>query len=513
MTPTVKSRVPGAGGLFALGVLGLLLAHARLLFFAPGKGAAEGLERTLFEPTAASPWIVVPCWFWLCWNRWPRLRALAGAGVERPVEGVVLFLGGWMLSAWAHLVTWPPLLVPGLALLSLGTALLFCGPAGLRTMLLPAGFLLLAMPLPTPLINAIAYPAQVANASIVADLLGAFGISAVASGERVLMGEVIAQVIEGCTGIRSLITTVMAACLYVELTWHDRRRSRALILLSIPIAMLSNFLRILSILFNPYGQIATVHTVQGMLAITASLVFLFLADLLLARFWKTEPEPFLEVPDGAGKIGRPVLVAFATLSLGLLALAQFGPDWTRRTRAPLPAITSIRAEDPSWVIRGFAPDVSFLGSARFDDALAHRLSRAKGREVHVFVATDHRLDPSIGLGSPKTRLLGSGSRWLGSRDGIVAPEPWIEAGLVRAEGKTHLVYAWTVGIETFSEELFRAFLALDRSPWSRPGRAVSVRLSTPTDDGHAAANARLDALLASLRSDLQRVEAWGGAGG
>jgi len=490
----------------ALGCLSLVAAHAAIFSDAPGAGLAEGVEEVLFVPTSAAPGVVVLCWLWMCWVRWPRLRSFGGR--EAPASGALLLGSGGALCVWSHYVGVPTLLVPSLSLVSLGTALFLGGGGALRTMLYPAAFLLLAMPLPTPLVNEMIYPAQVANAAMVGSFLSALGFDVGVSGDLVRVGSVVAQVIEGCTGVRSTLAVLMAACIYTELAWHDRRRTMLLIALSPLIAFGANFIRILSIIFNPYATLSAVHSAQGLLMVVGSILVLALLDGLLARVWKTAPEPHLVVEAAGGRPPLLVAASFAILALTIALVSFAGPRWSPPEDLEVEPVTSIRGGVEGWSAVGFKPDYEFLGSTRFDSYAARSYSRRDSAEIRLLVAADHRLDPARGLGSAKAAIPGRGGVILTRPDGVGGPRSWIRAEVIRFPEEVRLVYFWSVGSASLLEETFRSVFGLDRSPFRRPGREAFVQISTSLEDGLEAASARLDFFVSEFRDDFVKTDLW-----
>lgn len=493
----------------ATGLAALALAHAPLLTLETGTGDLAGIEQALFEPTGASPGVVLLCWAWLVFVRRERLRAFAGR--EAPIPGSLLFVLGAALCLWAHYTGVATLLVFSLALLAPASAWLLGGVGAARTLVFPSLFLLLAAPLPTPLVNAVMYPLQLANAQWAGFTLGLLGFEPVVSGDVIFVGDRVFQVIESCSGLRTVFVVLMSTALYVELCWHDRRRSLLLLGLAPIVAIVANHLRILTIIFNPYASISTVHTAQGLVMLVFAIVVIAGLDGLLARLLPTEPalryaDP-RPLPRPSGSVPVPLAASFAVLCLSL-AVSSLGLESWRPPTQPGVPLTTIRAELPGWQLRGWKPDPEFLGTVRFDAFLAHEYSHPDQPSVRLFLATDHRLDPAVGLASPRTRIPAPGGVPLSSLRPLAAPAPGVEAIVVGLREGPVLVHHWRVGLASLAEELARALLALDRSPFRRAGRAAFVRLSTPIERGPRGleeAMRRLGRFHDALREDLVKA--------
>ena len=490
-----------------LGLLGLGAAHSPLLFFDPGNAALPHLEDVFYEPTSAAPLFVLGCWLWMLWVRRARLAGFAGR--EWPAMGGVAFLASGALCGWARYTGVDALLVLSLALCSLASALMLAGPSAARTLLYPAAFLLLAMPVPTPVVNAILHPLQLANAKAAGTVLALFGFDVTVSGDLIFVDDAIAQVIEGCAGLRSVLTLLMAACIYTELTWHDRRRTLALIGLSPLLALVTNHLRILSIILNPYATISTVHTFQGLATITVGVILLACLDVLLDRLWPTEREPHLVVEPPLGLVSRTTAWGFTGLCFSLAIISLAGPRWQPPPGAMEPSLGGFRNVVPGYALSGWKPDFAYLGSVRFDAFLAHRSLRKEQPEVRMLIGADHRLEPMLGLGSRKAALPGRGAVELVNVPRPASPMDGVEVLLVRMPGSEQLVYFWEVGQESLPVETLRAVFGVDRSPFRREGRAAFVRLSTPIG-GEAAgmirAQNRLREYFEALKAEFHKLE-------
>ena len=81
--------------------------------------------------------------------------------------------------------------------------------------------------------------------------------------------------------------------------------------------------------------------------------------------------------------------------------------------------------------------------------------------------------------------------------------------LIRYGSERRLVYHWYEGSLGWTAELLRAFLALDRSPWRRPGEILTVRLSAqvhgPAARGRAAAEQHLESFYRRIRPILDEL--------
>ena len=495
-------------GLALLVVALAAVAYRALTGFDPDAGLPRGLEGTeelLFEPSTSAPPLIYAITLWLLWRRWPRIRPTLGA---RPQHlGAALFLvPSVALCVWANYVEMPTLLIASLSLGLLGTALWLGGVAALRPVWLPAVFLLFAIPVPTAIVNQLMYPLQLATADTVTSLLSIAGLSIVSHGDRIFYDRTVFQVIESCSGLRSILTILMASVVYQELFYRSRLQSAAIVLAAPFVGLLVNQVRVITIVLNPYSQFAAVHTAQGLAMIVVGVFMLAGVDAILSRFLADRPRP--ELADDLTPLLPQARVAALGAMLAVLAAATLWLEpWKPPEQRYTPLFTLPAALD-GWTASGLKLNKEFLGSVTFNEWVHRSYTREQDR-VDVLLGADFRLHARTNLLSPKTAIPASG--WvLGERaqkrlrgDGTA-----VESFVTRSPRNEALVYRWHYGVESPWVETLRSVLALDRGPLRRTERAVVVRLVTPLGRApgtRAAADARLQDFAVLLQSELAEL--------
>ena len=464
------------------------------------------VEEFFFSPSGGSPAIVFFGSAWMLASRWRRLLSTLGE-TGAPLLGSLVLAASVALFVWAYHVSGPVVLIPSLSLLLLALALLGGGLAGGRAVLLPAFFLLLAVPMPSVLVNELIYPLQLATARWTTALLNAVGLPTATHAEFILRERGLFQVIETCSGLRMIETLLMTAVLYSELFRTSWPRT-AILLASVPlVSVLCNQVRVISIVLNPYSQFAAVHTAQGLVMIVVGVLLLAVVDGLAVRLLGNRA--------GAPRLWRvrkrqqgpsfAMLGGLIAVAIGLAAASELIPRWQEPQR-PLGLSSSLPASIGEWAARGLKTDRQFLGSTRYDEGFSRRYWRGE-EHVDVFVARDLRLDPSRSLISPKTELPGS-------RSAVLERMPTELMGreattLVVSDGREReLVHHVRVGAGSIASELLRVTFALDRGPWRRPGQTLVLRASTPIDEKagrREAAERRLADFLRAAEADLTGI--------
>jgi exosortase len=213
-----------------------------------------------------------------------------------------------------------------LVLILAGTVVYFWGFRVLQLLLVPLGLLLLAIPIPAIIFNKVAFPLQLFASRCAVWSMSLLDIPVLRQGNVIELLPLGAretkklEVVEACSGIRSLMTLVTLAVVFAYFT-HPRSngtseahrrgiikwlksfgfwRSTIIILSAVPIAILTNALRVsgTGVLAHYYGtEVADgfFHSFSGWVIYIAAFLMLFGVGWLLDRFRsshdKAGPEP------------------------------------------------------------------------------------------------------------------------------------------------------------------------------------------------------------------------------
>lgn len=218
---------------------------------------------------------------------WLRRRELANASIAFSKLGPGLLIAGLLLhiiSAFSRVYFSSAY---SLFVVLLGLTLYFFGREITRVIIFPLCFLLFMIPAPMAVIAASTLKMKLFVAHISVWIMQLFGISAVREGSMVYMPGTSVIVGDPCSGLRSLITLSALGILYAYIVKASYPRKVALLLISIPVAIIANMVRTLSTLLiaNSYGdRIITdkfLHEGFGLIVFVIAFVGLFLAGRLL----------------------------------------------------------------------------------------------------------------------------------------------------------------------------------------------------------------------------------------
>jgi exosortase A len=322
--------------------------------------------------TFAHGYAILPISLWLAWRRreefarhpvspwWPALAPLALAGAA------------WLLATTADVQVLRQYAFVAMVLL---TALALLGPRLARAMAFPLLFLLFAVPFGeifvAPLIN---FTADFTVAAV-----RAVGIPVLRNGARFELPSGTWSVVEACSGVRYLISSVTLGCLYACLTYRGTWRRLAFIGLSVVVPVVANGLRAFMIVM--IGHLSGMKLATGVDHLIYGWLFFGLVMFIMfwiGSWWREDEAAPVAAPGAQpaapvqAPFGQLVRVAAAAVLTAALwpAIAHYneqanlnpapvrlGPvaiDWQ-----PVPAFTD-------WAPHFVDPDAGYSGAWRGD---------------------------------------------------------------------------------------------------------------------------------------------------
>ncbi len=147
-------------------------------------------------------------------------------------------------------------------------------------------FLLFMVPIPAIFYYSATMPMQLFSSSLANQAISAVGIESVRTGNIINLPNYRLEVIEACSGLRSLITLIALGALYAKLTLGGFWRPLVLVLAAIPIAIAANVFRIFVTGFgahyiSPKLADEFLHEVSGILVFLSALLMIFVLGKLL----------------------------------------------------------------------------------------------------------------------------------------------------------------------------------------------------------------------------------------
>ncbi|MBX7170500.1 MAG: VPLPA-CTERM-specific exosortase XrtD [Pyrinomonadaceae bacterium] len=309
-----------------------------------------------------------------------------------------------------------------------GIVIYFWGGQLLKFLVVPFLLLLFAIPIPQIIFNKIAFPLQMWASQLAIWGIRVFEVPSVRKGnviEILPIGSVQSialEVVEACSGIRSLMTLVTLALVLWYFTREKSRfdwvRALILMLSAIPIAIITNAGRVTStgVLTYYYGKQSAdsfSHKFSGWLVYLVALVLLmglnFVIKKVSGRKSKVESQSFAsQTPQTAHH--RPIAIP---LIISILVLSAFFINWFENrseaevSRAPLRELPSKLG---NWEQRGSDTRFSEQTEAvlRTTDYIQRDYANQSGRTSNLYVGYFASQKTGVTYHSPQNCLPGAG---------------------------------------------------------------------------------------------------------
>lgn len=259
---------------------------------------------------------------------WDRRAAFKSALISSNWVGGALFFLFLLVSTYGILGSSPSAVRPAFPFVLLAIVLFCFGLSIFKVLFLPIFFLIFMVPLPTTVQTNIGVPLKLLSTKLGSGLLGVFGVSAFVQGNVIDLGNIQLQVVDACSGLRYIFPLlalgVLAACFSEKTQW----KRAVIILLTIPVAVITNGVRIgaTGILAQKYGSSVAegfFHGFSGWLIFMFAFVLIILSVVLLKMIRGGDPKPgilsrLIERILNKGESGRSVIPSIICICALLL---------------------------------------------------------------------------------------------------------------------------------------------------------------------------------------------------
>ena len=460
--------------------------------------------------TFAHGYVILPISLWLIWRRrenfslyppqpWPpalALLAVLGAGWLAAQLGEVQ-----VVSQYTFVAMFP---VAALALF---------GPRLAGSLTFPLLFLLFAVPFGEIFVA----PLIQFTADFTVWAVRATGIPVLRSGTRFELPTGNWSVVEACSGVRYLISSVTLGCLYAYLTYRSTGRRLLFVGLSVIVPVIANGLRAYMIVM--IGHLSGMELATGVDHIIYGWLFFGLVMFVMfwiGSFWREDDEPAAArasaaaaartaTPATATPRRLPVMVAGVLLVCALWpALALLG-ERVNHNPAPVQladvAVTAPRAADfADWKPAYMAPDARF-----------HQAYQAGGVPVSLTVLYYRNQNPDKNLISSINRLTGYEDAWhevesTARTESVAGTTVNLHEAILRTPQGAMMVWSfkWVGGHYTGSDYVGKLWQAAGKA-MLRGDDGAAVMLAVPYDNDKERARAALHRFLADQGPALDQA--------
>ena len=353
--------------------------------------SATFLEAWLHSNTYSHGFLILPASLYLAWDRRRQLTVSVPVPDIRlwPLLAVIGF--GWVLGALVNVLVVQQLALVAMMIGLVGTVI---GPIAIRQLILPLGFLFFAVPIGDELVPLL----QDFTAAFTVTALKFSGVSVISEGRFFSLSSGDWVVVEGCSGVRYLIGSVVLGVLYSGIVYRSWTRRLAFILLSIIAPILANGLRAYSVvMISQYSSTALAadidHLVYGWVFFGAVMVLLGWVGWVGLRWQELGEAELFPSADGPPTVGlrqRSTQLGMIQAAVGGLALLTLAPLFLTYANSDYDddaqqlSQTAPNATKPWHVLSSSAEPwrPTFQGA----DAVCTQSYAADGKPVHLSIA-------------------------------------------------------------------------------------------------------------------------------
>ena len=230
-----------------------------------------------------------------CYVIWRKKRILAKTVFSPSSWGLALIIFSLSIYIVAHLAEIMTIASFSMILLLAGVIIYFYGFLMLKELLFPLFFLLFMSPIPAQIYSSLTIPLQL-FVTKVSVWIGAFlDIPIYREGNVIHLPDRTMQVVQACSGLRSMISLLMLGAIFGYLTLKSNMLRFALFLSGIPAAIFVNIIRVSLMVFAFYFfnydlTKDSVHTVFGIIIFFIALIIIVLTKGVLSIWDKSATE-------------------------------------------------------------------------------------------------------------------------------------------------------------------------------------------------------------------------------
>lgn len=170
-----------------------------------------------------------------------------------------------------------------------GAILYLSGVAALRELFIPLLLLILLIPIPDQLLSMLTASLQTKVSQASELVMRMVGVPLFREGNVLHIPEKTFQVVEACSGIRSLVSLVTLSLILGFFSLKKSWSIGVLVFLSVPVAVFVNILRVVSLVLAFYYfkmdlASGTAHTILGLMLFGIALAVLFMLQRMLEQW-------------------------------------------------------------------------------------------------------------------------------------------------------------------------------------------------------------------------------------
>ena len=244
--------------------------------------------KTLFGQWAKSEdyghaFLVIPIIGYIVWS---KLKAMLAADVRPSNIGLLLLIAATMVYLVAMHAKIDMVASVSMVMTLAATLVYLYGIYSIKVLSTPIILLLLIIPIPSTIYAAASLPLQLKVSQASQYIVSLLNVPAYREGNIITTPDKAFQIVQACSGMRSLMTLVTLSVIIGYFTLKSGYLKTLLVIASLPVAMFVNVIRVVAlILFFHFYQVdlsqGVSHTLLGLAVFGISLVALFALQRIL----------------------------------------------------------------------------------------------------------------------------------------------------------------------------------------------------------------------------------------
>lgn len=233
----------------------------------------------------------VPLCIYIIWQK----RRILGEIRKAPSNwGLICILTALFIYLGAHFAEILTVSSISMILFLAGVIIYFYGFAMFKELLFPLAILLFMIPVPSQIYATLTVPLQLFVSSVSTWLSSIINIPIYREGNVIHLPENTLQVVQACSGLRSMISLLTLSAVFAYLTLKSNTLRTILFLSGIPVAVLVNIIRVLVMIFAFYYfnydlAHGSAHTIFGIAIFFLAIIIIALMKGVLS-IWEKSAE-------------------------------------------------------------------------------------------------------------------------------------------------------------------------------------------------------------------------------
>ncbi len=219
---------------------------------------------------------------------WRKRQYILSAELNPSNKGLFIIFMGLLVYLLGYLGAAHTTIRVSMFIFIAGSVIYLYGFSMMRAIMFPYLYALFMIPVPYYLYETVAFPLRLFVTSVAVKFISLIGIPVIREGNIIMLENITLQVVDACSGIRSLTSLLALTVAYAYISQNTLRRRVVLVLSAIPIAVISNILRVVitGILSRYLGARAAYgffHEFAGLGVFLISLFIVIGVGTLLAK--------------------------------------------------------------------------------------------------------------------------------------------------------------------------------------------------------------------------------------